>query len=51
MAKFLSRFFHRKPGLASERLELAERANGENRYADGAVLFRELAEAGDAAAR
>ena len=51
MAKFLSRLFHRKPGPASERLELAERAISENRYAEGAVLLRELAEAGDAAAQ
>src|SRR5262252_1363860 len=51
MAKFLSRLIHRKPPAISERLEQAERAFEANRAADAAKIYRELAEAGEAAAQ
>ena len=47
MATFLSKLFQRKPGPASERLDQAERAFTEKRYAESAALFRELADSGN----
>ncbi len=47
MASIFSRLLHRKPQAPSERVDRAERAFADKRYAESAVLFRELAETGN----